>query len=234
MYKIIHRSKSWVLISTILVVLSLVLTSIWGLKVGIDFTGGSMMEIAFNGEKPSSMEVSDSLEDLELGSLSVQPSENGFILRFQDSGEESHRKTATALRDLSASKNGEVLEGNFEELSFTSIGPSIGRELQRKALVSIILVLIVVSGYIAIVFRKVSKPVESWKYGIATLLALFHDVLIVIAIYSILGKFWGVEVNSSFVVAILSVMGFSVHDTIVVLIVFVRIYQRVILASEKL
>lgn len=206
MYRIIDKSKLWVSISAILLIASIVLVSVWGLKPGIDFTGGSMIELKMTENRPTGLQLSDTLKDLKLGSLSVQPTNSGFILRFQESGEPIHQQVLAKVGSL----------GKYEEISFTSIGPSIGKELQRKAITAIILVLIAISTYIAIAFRKVSKPVASWKYGIATLIALFHDAIIVVGVYAILGKFFGVEVGTSFVVAVLTVIGFSVHDTIVV------------------
>ena len=220
MYKIIQKRKIWIGISTVLVVASIVMTSVWGLKMGIDFTGGSLLEAKFLGTKPTVIEVQDSLKPLGLNSLSVQPTEDSIILRFQENSEATHQKVLASLQKLAKEKNPVQATGaattNFEELSFTSIGPSIGKELQRKAVYSIILVLLAISLYIAYAFRRVSKPIESWKYGIVTLVALFHDAVITVGFFAILGKFWGVEVNTSFIAAVLTVIGFSVHDTIVV------------------
>ncbi|HNX10700.1 MAG TPA: protein translocase subunit SecF [bacterium] len=214
-YRIIQKGKIWISISIVLVILAITAISMWGLKMGIDFTGGSLLEAKFIGQnQPNTLEVQDALKGIELNSLTIQPAETSFILRFQESSEDIHQKVLVNLKKLAAQKNKEA--NNFEELNFTSIGPSIGQEMQRKAISAIILVLIAISVYIAFAFRKVSKPVASWKYGSVTLIALFHDVLIVIGFFAILGHFWGVEVNTSFVAAILTVLGFSVHDTIVV------------------
>lgn len=242
MYKIIQKRKIWIGISVVLFVTAIYFISAWGLKLGIDFTGGSLLEVKFGANKPNVIEVSDAVKDLKLNSLSVQPSETSFILRFQDNSEEMHQNVLTSLRKLNDSKNpvklenkgtstAVVLQANsgFEELNFTAIGPSIGQELQQKAVYSIILVLIAISLYISYAFRKVSKPIASWKYGIATLIALFHDTVIVIGFFALLGKFWGVEVNTSFVAAVLTVLGFSVHDTIVV---FDRIRENLPKSAE--
>ncbi len=227
MYKIIQKRKVWISISVVAVVTANVFISAWGLKLGIDFTGGSLLEVKFGANKPNVVEVADSVKDLKLNSLSVQPSENSYILRFQDSSEDIHQKVLVSLRKLNDSKNPVKTEKkgtsttvvattDFEELNFTGIGPSIGQELQKKAISAIILVLIAISLYISYAFRKVSKPIASWKYGVATLIALFHDTIIVVGFFALLGKVWGVEVNTSFVAAVLTVLGFSVHDTIVV------------------
>jgi preprotein translocase subunit SecF len=106
--------------------------------------------------------------------------------------------------------------GSIEELNFQSIGAVVGEELREKAIWAFILVLVTVSLYVAFAFRKVSKPVSSWKYGVITLATLFHDALIPAGLYAVLGYFFNAELDTNFIVAILVVMGFSVHDTIVV------------------
>ena len=103
----------------------------------------------------------------------------------------------------------------FTELRFDSIGPTIGKELQRKTLYAIVIVIFAIAAYIAYAFRKVSKPVESWKYGVAAILALTHDVLVVVGVFAVLGHFYNVQIDSLFVTALLTLLGFSIHDTIV-------------------
>src|SRR3989344_4842638 len=118
--------------------------------------------------------------------------------------------------------------GQIEELRFESIGSSIGNELRRRAIWAFILVLTGISAYVAFAFRKVSYPVKSWKYGIITLVTLFHDAVIPVGLYAFLGWFRGAEVDTNFIVALLVIIGFSVHDTIVV---FDRIREKLKLAS---
>ncbi|MEI7451576.1 MAG: protein translocase subunit SecF [Candidatus Falkowbacteria bacterium] len=211
MFKIIQKRKIWISISLALMTLSVVAIAAWGLKFGIDFTGGSLLEVSFASGQPSVVEVQDAVKNLGLNSLSVQPTTNSFILRFQETSEDAHQKVVTGLKTLATSKS-----STLEELTFTSIGPSIGQEMQRKALTSIILVLLAISLYISYAFRKVSRPVSSWDYGFVTLFALFHDALITVGFMAVLGKFFGVDVNISSITAVLTVIGFSVHDTIVV------------------
>lgn len=213
MYQLINKSKLWLAISGVLVVVSLVMVGMWGLKLGIDFTGGSLLETKFLTDRPAVTEVEEKFEDLHLSSLTVQPvGETGMILRFQETTEDAHQKALAALNSFSP-KAGQPA---VEELRFEAVGPSIGQELQRKAIYAIILVLLAISLYIAWAFRRVSRPIASWKYGIATLVSLFHDVLIVLGAFAYLGHFHAVEINTTFVAAILTVLGFSVHDTIVV------------------
>ncbi len=238
MYNIIQKRKIWLSFSAFLVTLSIIALSVWGLKLGIDFTGGSLLEVEFSKNRPELASVQSSLEELELGSLVVQPvGDNGMILRFQDSTEDKHQKILTKLRELSGSEikeDGETQKGVEEEINpeggetgeagaselielrFDSVGPTIGQELKTKSVNAIVIVIIAIVLFIAWAFRKVSKPVASWKYGLSAIVALFHDVIITMGIFATLGRFYGMEVNTAFVAAILTVLGYSVNDTIVV------------------
>ena len=216
MIKFIQRRKIWLSISGAAVAASVIFLLVWGLKFGIDFTGGSLLEINFINQRPSPSEASSVLEDLSLGSLLIQPvDEKGMILRFQDTTEEKHQETLNRLAKLSGGENA-TASSEIDELRFDSVGPSIGQELKEKSLTAIVLVVVFIVLYIAWCFRRVSRPVESWKYGVAAVIALFHDVIITIGVFSFLGEFYGVEINSAFVAAILTVLGYSVNDTIVV------------------
>lgn len=211
MVDIISKTKLWLTISGTLMIASIVALSLWGLRLGIDFTGGSLLEVRYQGERPSITQIEDDLRDLNLSSLSVKPAgEENIVLRFQETSEEIHQALLIHLQSLAQQPE------DFEELRFEAVGPSIGQELQRRALSMTIIVLIAISLYIALVLRKVSRPVSSWKYGIATIISLAHDVLIVLGFFAYLGHFYGVEINTSFVAAVLTVLGFSIHDTIVV------------------
>lgn len=261
---IIQTRKIWLTISGSLVGLSLLALILWGFKFGIDFTGGSLLEVKFNQERPVIKEVEKVLGDLSLGSLTVQPvDERGLLLRFQDTSEEKHQAILNALNNLARkpaegsetkatstvqsgqpvkieSEGGQGITAEIstsedekpaviEELRYDSVGPSIGKELQRKSIYAIFFVLVAIILYIAWSFRQVSKPVSSWKYGLAAIIALFHDVLITMGVFAVLGEFFGVEVNTSFIAAILTVLGYSVNDTIVV---FDRIRENLPRSSE--
>lgn len=244
MYQIIQKRKIWLSVSGVLVVLSIIFLALWGLNFGLDFTGGSLLEVKFLGIQPTVADIQNELSDLGLNSLVIQPTENNtMILRFQETSEEVHQEILTKLKnfalnkesienktdDLKIIREGDeniaeisltdvtIGKGNgIEELRFDSVGPSIGRELKSKSFKAIIIVLVMIILYIALVFRKVSKPVASWKYGLTAIIALFHDVLITLGIFAVLGRFYGVEINTPFVAAILTVLGYSVNDTIVV------------------
>ena len=193
----------------------------WGFKYGIDFTGGSLLEVKFLDSRPQSSDIQTVLSGSNLSSLIIQPvGDKDMILRFQETAEETHQAVLAKINETA---------GGVEELRFESVGPSIGQELKRKAVYAIFFVLIAILLYITYVFRKVSKPVASWKYGSAALLAMFHDAIITMGFFAVLGRFYEVEVNTTFVAAVLTVIGYSVHDTIVV---FDRIRENLPRSNE--
>lgn len=178
------------------------------------------MELKFAKVRPSVVEVQDSLKSLELGDLTVQPvGEDKITLRFKEVTEENHKEIIASIGKLAAEKAGskeEKSQNLVEELRFDTIGPSVGQELKIRSIYAIFFVLLAILSYVAYAFRNVSKPVASWKYGIAAIIALFHDVMLVMGVFAILGKFMDVQINTAFVAAVLTVLGYSVNDTIVV------------------
>ena len=222
-FRIIQKRNIWLGISAAMFVFAVFAISIWGFKFGIDFTGGSIQELKFNGQRPTVTEIQEVINGPKvggLGSLVVQPvGDTNMILRFQDSNEEKHRKALKAIEELASKKSDKKTKSSekiVEELKFDSVGPSIGQELKKKSISSIIWVLLAIVLYISWSFRKVSKPVASWKYGVSAVIALLHDAIITLGVFSWLGHSYGIEINTSFVAAILTVVGYSVHDTIVV------------------
>ncbi|MDD4332918.1 MAG: protein translocase subunit SecF [Patescibacteria group bacterium] len=214
-YKIIQKRKIWITISVILFVVFGVALFGWGFKYGIDFTGGSLMEVKFLTERPAADRVTEALKVANPGELIIQPlDEKGMILRFQNTSEETHQAVLKSLGSLAGA--GENNSNQVEELRYESVGPSIGEELKRKAVYSIFFVLLGILIYITYSFRKISKPVASWKYGAAAIISMFHDAIITMGVFAVLGKYYGMEINTPFVTAILTVIGYSVHDTIVV------------------
>ena len=207
MFIVKHR-KIFYSISVILVISSVLLIVLWGLKPSIDFTGGSLLDISFSGSKPTAEEVSGVLNSLNFKDVSVRSSGEGFILRLK---EISQAEKDSILQNLS-------LSGKYSptEKTFSTIGPILSKEAMQKAWISIVLVLSAIVLFITFAFRKVSKPVSSWIYGIVTVLALLHDILVPTGIFALLGHFYGFEVDTLFVTALLVILGFSVHDTIVV------------------
>ncbi|OHA98266.1 MAG: protein-export membrane protein SecF [Candidatus Zambryskibacteria bacterium RIFCSPHIGHO2_12_FULL_38_34] len=207
MFIVKHR-KIFYSISVILVIGSMYLIFFLGLKLSIDFTGGSLLDISFDGDKPSTAEVSQVLNNLNFNDASVRPSGEGFIVRLK---EISQTQKDSILLELS-------LGGKYSpvEKTFSNIGPILGKEALQKSYISIVLVLLAIVLFVAFAFRKVSRPVSSWVYGLVTVLALLHDVIVPTGIFALLGHFYGFEVDTLFVTALLVILGFSVHDTIVV------------------
>ena len=179
-----------------------------------------MMEVAYlDGGRPEISQIIGSLTPLNLNDLRISPvGQNNISLRFRETDENTHQ---TIMRILAA--NG------AEERRFSSIGPTIGVELKQNSVKAIILVLLGISLYIAWAFRNVSQPLGSWRYGAVTLAALFHDLIIPIGLFAYLGHFYGVEIGANFIVALLVILGFSVHDTIVV---FDRVRENLKLHSS--
>ena len=180
---------------------------VWGLKPGIDLAGGSLLEVRYPAGRPPVEAVRERVDVLRLGEVRVQPTgESGFILRQRNLAEEERQMLLQPLRNL----------GEMEEVQFSSIGPSLGAELMRKAWIAITLVVVLIIAFIAFAFRNVSKPVASWKYGIVAILTLLHDILIPVGLFAFLGGTAGAEVDALFIVALLTILGISINDTIVV------------------
>lgn len=205
-------------LSGVLLVASIIGVATFGLKKGIDFTGGTLWQIQFDATAQASsttmMAVTQPvlLEELvSAGEKDAVVAEQGlpgaFIIKTKEMDESRHQYYAGILRKKF---------GAFTELSFESIGSVIGAELTRKAMTALVINLVAISLYVAYAFRKVSYPVSSWKYALITMATLFHDAMIPIGLFAFLGHFMGVEIDLNFIVAILVVVGFSVHDTIVV------------------
>jgi len=207
-FHIIKYRNIFLGISVVYTIVAIVSLALWGLKVGIEYTGGSLLEVEYSHAAPALSTVTDHLKTVGIQDAEIkQAGERGVIFRFRDVNEEIHQKIFAELKKDDA---------QLTEKTFESIGPIIGQELKSKSIWALIVALILIALYISYVFRKVSHPVASWKYGIVALVTLFHDVPFVLGLFAILGKFGGVEITSSFIPAILTVIGFSVHDTIVV------------------
>lgn len=206
---ITNHKKIFIGVSVFFVLASLISIFIFGINFGIDFKGGALLEISYAEERISKETLQPELDALGYGNVIVQPTgELGYIIKTRDLTEPEH---AEVLRVLS--RNGQV---QMKQENFNSIGPSVGRELTRKAIFAVVLASIAIICFIAYAFRKVSKPVSSWRYGIIAVVALLHDVIIPVGFYSVLSHFYGAEADTLFVVAILTILGLSVADTIVI------------------
>lgn len=215
---IIKHQKIFLAISGVFILASIVSLSVFGLKVGIDFKGGSFTEVSYVDEMPTIVEIQEQIATLEFGETLVQPVGNSEVSIKSRSLSEAERQSL-----ISALSFGEKYD--VEERSFTSVGPSVGKELKRRAIVSLVIVEIVMILFIAYAFRKVSKPVSSWRFGFVTVATLLHDVIMTVGVFTLISYFTGAEANTLFVVALLTVQGLSVNDTIVV---FDRIRENLI------
>lgn len=221
---IVNTRKIWFALSGTLAVLSLIALSVWGLRLGIDFTGGSLLEVGFLGEQqPQKGLIEGYVVDsgVETNIRIQQSDDNSYILRMRTLSEEDHQAILKTFTD-----NGYTID----EKRFDSVGPVIGQELKKKAIWSLIIVLFAIVFYIAWAFRKVSRTIPSWKYGVIALIALFHDVLITVGIFAVLGHYFGYEVGLPFVAALLTILGYSVNDTIVI---FDRIRENLLKQSSS-
>lgn len=226
MFVILYK-KIFLGIGITLVLASVAIVGTLGLNFGIDFTGGSLTEVAYGEPLPEGVAAHDmaygvapetELEEavsalpLDLGGFSVRRTETddrreGFIVRTRDLSEDERIMISETLVSLKESA---------EITRFTTIGPIIGQELKDKAIWAVGAVCLIIVLYVAFAFRGVSYPVGSWMYGGITILALIHDVIVPTAAMALLGHFAGVEVDVLFVMALLAVLGYSVNDTIVV------------------
>ncbi len=179
----------------------------WGLPLGIDFTGGSSVQVRYPDGRPSLAEAQEQLSMLDLGAVSVREfGTDGFSIRARTMTPDEHTAVLHAL-----SQNGLVTE-----LSFTSIGPSLGSQFTTKALWATLAVVFAIVMYIALAFRKVSRPVPGWGYGITVVAMLAIDILVPTGFFAAFAHFTGAEVDSLFVVALLALLGYVVNDIIVV------------------
>ncbi len=207
MLNIIKYYKFWMGISIGLFLLGVIALVAFGLNLGIDFKGGTLTQVGFES-RPLISEISSQLHMNGFADAKVQPAgDKDAIIRTGPQEKEEHDRLMKVLSDK---------YGSVAEQQFTSIGPLIGKELRSGAFIQLILVSLGIILYIAYAFRKVTRPVSSWRFGAAAIVALLHDLVIVLGVFALLGHFMEVEIDGLFITALLTVLGFSVHDTIVV------------------
>lgn len=204
---ILRNPSLWLGISIATIIGSLLVIFIIGPTWGIDFTGGSLIEVpADTSNIPA---VQSLLEEKFNMSPLIQPTQDGTILiRMETISEDTHSNIIAAFEEAQLTTG--------EERRFESIGPTIGKELQRKSLSAISLTLVVMIAYLAYEFRGIRGLLAPWKFGIAAVYALFHDLIFVTAAFVIFGKIWGATIDTLFVTAQLAILGYSVNDTIII------------------
>lgn len=218
---IVKYRNIFLIISVAIAVIALVATIMIGLKQGIEFTGGTAVEVAVEGEVTKGEIENLVIGELPESSVSVQElGESGYIVR------------TSYLEDSERSALTEFIEGipDVSVIQMSSVGPTIGAEMQRKSVIAVALVTLAIVMFVAFAFRKVSKPVSSWAYGVATILSQVFDIILAVGAFALFGIFFGAEVNSLFVIALLTVIGYSVNDTI---IVFDRIRENLKTNQDK-
>jgi len=205
---VIKYRKIFYALSALIVIVSIVSLSIWGLDLSIDFKGGSLIEIQYPNGRPVADTVINEIKPTA-PEASVRPSgSDGFIIRTNTLTEDQH---ATLLQELTNNNTEQVTVSHFD-----TIGPILGSELEGKSLLALIFVILAIVIFITYAFRKVSEPVSSWIYGFIAIIALLHDIIVPTGAFALLGHFKGIEVDTLFVTALLVILGFSIHDTIVV------------------
>lgn len=203
---IIGKRKIWYLISLATIILGVLFLSIYQVQFGIDFTGGTILELRGGGIKTEIVNQVAKEVGVE-NPISTPTSDDTILIRAKSIDEKKKQEVVDKLKD----RVGEVSEVRFE-----TVGPTISKELTKKAILSVVLASVAIILYIAWAFRRVSKPVKSWVYGAIAVLALLHDLVVTTGLFAIASRFFGYEVDSLFITALLTVMGFSIHDTIVV------------------
>ncbi|MBA4336678.1 protein translocase subunit SecF [bacterium] len=243
---VIKNSKIWLGFSGILIAISFVGMTAFGLRLGIDFTGGTLMQLKFENEvkqedlKSGLEEIGKNLgteatttetaaevnstpdteatgntepaltavnEKVDFSNASIIWSNDGYIVKSKYISSEAHDEILKKLNERF---------GNFEETRFTTVGATVGDTMKYKATLALIFALFAIVLYIAFAFRKIPRNVSPWRFGLSAIVALAHDIFIVVGVYSILGYLFNVELDALFITALLTILGFSVHDTIVV------------------
>lgn len=206
MVNLMKYRKIWYAISLLIIIPGILATAVWGLEPSIDFTGGSKLEIEGTSdvEKAKSFAEKNGLENVTI----QKTGESGLSLRFKEVDEAKHNEVKNKLPELG---------NDVRETSFETVGPTVSKELTKNAFILITIASAIIIFYIAYSFRRVPKPANSWEFGFSAIAALIHDVLITIGAFSLLGRFRGIEIDPLFITAILTIISFSVHDTIVIL-----------------
>ncbi len=220
---IVNNRKFFFGLSLLLIIASCIAMSVFGFNFGIDFKGGSILEVSYATTRPSQESLKADLDTLGLGTYMLTPSGNAnYILKTR---EITPVEKVTIEQVFSKDPLNQAKEERFN-----SIGPVVGAELKNKAFVAIGIVMLCIVLFITFAFRKVSFPVASWKYGVSTIIALAHDVIIPTGVFVTWIHYRGGEIDLLFVTALLAILGYSVHDTIVV---FDRVRENLRLNNQN-
>lgn len=187
----------------------------YGLPRSIDFTGGSLMQVSYQSGRPALADIQNQISVVPLGSVSVRSSGTDAIsIRTRTMTPAEHTAVLAALSQNASMDS--TSSPQATELSFTSIGPTLGGQFENKALWAIFAVVLVIVLYIAFAFRKVSHPVPSWGYGLTVIAMLAIDLIVPTGFYAVYCHFTGAEMDALFIVALLALLGYCVNDIIVI------------------
>jgi preprotein translocase subunit SecF len=207
LWNVVGKKIWYFVFSGLVIIPGIVALALWGLNLGVDFTGGTLLELGFEKQiDKNALEVAIKEKGIETASIAPTAA-NTYLVRTKPLDDENRKTVLKAAED----KFGKVNQASVE-----TIGPVIGAELLRKSVMAIVIASLAIVLYIAFAFRSVPKPASSWRFGICAVIALLHDVFVVIGVFAVLGHFLGVQIDTLFVTALLTIIGFSVHDTIVV------------------
>jgi preprotein translocase subunit SecF len=210
MYDLIGKKKIFFIFSGLIIIPGVLSLIFWGFKPAIDFTGGTLVEFTIlkNDTKTTNNEIKNTINNAGIDTGSIQESgKNTYLIRSKPLDKDQNKK----LQDELNKKYGEVSIIRSE-----TVGPTVGKETELNAIKAVVIASVAIVLYVAWAFRKIPKPYTSYKFGICAVIALLHDILVILGLFSILGHFFNVEVDSLLITALLTIMGFSVHDTIVV------------------
>lgn len=201
--------------SIVLTLASIAVMLTFGFKPGIDFAGGTSLEVRVDEVNTAALPAGQSVDTYLVESFKKATGEETIAQRTGDNQFSLRSKTITNDQKNAFEKEIATTIPKLTELRFESVSPTIGTEAVRRAGLAVVLAIIVIMLYLAYAFRRVPKPTSSWRFGAAAIIALAHDVIILLGVYAVLGKLYGAEVDSMFITAALTMLGFSVHDTIV-------------------
>ncbi len=204
---IVGRRKLWFAISILVILPGIIALALWGLKPGIDFAGGQVMEV---GKVVESDKIKPVFEQVGVRDITITTTGSGTVLvRYRDA---EGKSSADSNEEIKAA----LVQVGAEQVSYESVGPAVSRDITRNAVISVALAAAAIVIFMAISFRNTPPPVSPWSFGVTAVIALLHDTIALLGIFAILGHFYNVEIDSLFITAVLTTIGFSVHDTIVV------------------
>lgn len=208
---ITKQRTTWFGISATLVLASIISVFVFGMNLGLDFTGGARWSVQFDNPGITSGQISSFFEnqDLLTQSAQIQKNDEGtFLITVEDLSDGDLQALANNMKDTF---------GAFEQKSYQKVDSRIGESFRQKSVSAIIVALIGIIFFVAYAFRKIPAAINPWRFGGVAIAALFHDIIIILGVFVLLGAFFDIELNLQFITALLATLGFSVNDTIVIL-----------------